>query len=308
MLPIIAPTLAAAASVGIGSAWLFRAEIERRQFIESAFRHFLAPSYIERLIAEPQLLRVGGERRELTFLFTDVTGFTTLTERTDPESFVPMLNGYLDGICRIVLDHGGTIDKIVGDAVHAFFGAPVPEPDHAARAVRCALDLAAFGDDFVRRQADLGREFGATRVGVQTGPVILGNFGGAGRWDYTAYGDAVNVAVRLEAANSAIGTRICIGGETAAQCPRMRFRLIGRVRLKGKINEVEALEPMPDDANSGDIDAYSSAYDLMAKGDRAAEKAFADLARQWPHDKLVAFHLARCSAGEVSSTISLDHK
>jgi adenylate cyclase len=218
------------------------------------------------------------------------------------------LNGYLDGVCRTMLAHGGTIDKIFGDAVHAFFGAPVPEPDHAARAVRCALALSAFGDDFVRQQSDLGREFGATRIGVQAGSVILGNFGGRERWDYTAYGDAVNVAARLESANAVIGTRICVGRAAAVQCPDVRFRPIGRVTLKGKVEEVDVLEPMPDDADQDDFAAYANAYDLMAKGNPTAAAAFADLAETRPYDKLIAFHLARCRAGEVSCSIALDVK
>jgi adenylate cyclase len=305
LVPIVAPSIAMAASAGIASAWLFRDESRRRRFIEGAFRYFLAPAYVERLIADPGLLRVGGERRELTFLFTDVTGFTTLSERTSPDALVAMLNLYFDGLCAIVLDHGGTIDKMVGDGIHAFFGAPVPQPDHAARAVRCAVAIAAFGDAFAQQQQELGHGFGATRVGVNTGPAIIGNFGGPDRWDYTAHGDAVNTAARLESANGTFGTLACVSQATAALCPEARFRPIGRVLLKGKAAEIEVLEPLAIDGDPEASAEYHAAYDLMSAGDPRAEAAFAALLARHPGDSLAAFHLARCSAGQLSCQIVL---
>jgi adenylate cyclase len=195
-----------------------RAESQRRQ-VRMAFSQFLAPALVERLVDNPDQLRLGGELREMTFLFSDVAGFTSFTEHTDPAVLVAVLNEYLDGVCQIIMDHGGTIDKIVGDAVHAIFNAPIDQPDHAVRAVTCALALDAFGRQFAAAKRREGMPFGQTRIGVNSGPAVVGNFGGSRRFDYTAHGDAINTAARLESVNKHLGTSICVAGATARQCP-----------------------------------------------------------------------------------------
>ena len=154
---------------------------------------------------------------EMTFLFTDLEGFTFYTESVAPALLVSTLNDYLDGVCAIAMDHGGTIDKIVGDAVHVMFNAPLDQLDHAARAVRCGLAIDAFAQRFAAdpaRLAAAGRVFGVTRIGINTGRAVVGNFGGRRRFDYTAHGDAINTAARLEAANKMLGTRICVARAT----------------------------------------------------------------------------------------------
>src|SRR5205807_748141 len=138
------------------------------------------------------------------------------------------------------------------------------QPDHAARAVRCALAIAAFGEAFARQQQALGHAFGATRVGVNTGPAIIGNFGGSSRWDYTAHGDAVNTAARLESANGKFGTLACVSQATAALSPEVRFRPIGRVLLKGKAEEIEVLEPLAPDGDPDTPAEYWAAYEAMS--------------------------------------------
>src|SRR6185503_6322433 len=124
-----------------------------------AFAQYISPDLARRLARNPDEVRLGGEERQMSFVFTDLEGFTSLTESLAPERLVTVLNGYLDGLCRIAMDHGGTIDKIVGDALHVMFNAPLDQPDHAERAIRAALAMRRFGDDYARRQRDSGIAF-----------------------------------------------------------------------------------------------------------------------------------------------------
>ena len=152
----------------------------RRRHLRSAFGHYLAPTVIEQLLEDPKRLKLGGERRETTFLFTDIAGFTTLSEQTDPEVLVRLLNDYLDGTCRIALEHGGTIDKIVGDALHVMFNAPSDQPDHADRCLRCAIKMQRKMAELNERWAGEGKQAEpfVVRIGLNTGTVVVGNVGG----------------------------------------------------------------------------------------------------------------------------------
>lgn len=217
-------------------------ERERRR-VRDAFAHYVSPDLVAQLTRNPDSLKLGGEEREMTFLFTDLAGFTSLTESTPPEVLVGLLNRYLDGICGIVMAHGGTVDKIVGDAVVAMFNAPLTYPDHAARAVRCALAIDRFAEAFRKAENQRGLPLGHTRIGVNTGSAVVGNFGGAHRFDYTAHGDAINTAARLEAANKELGTRICVSGQTKDQCPDISFTPRGTLVLRGKTEPTPVFEP-----------------------------------------------------------------
>lgn len=272
-------------------------EAERRQ-VRNAFNHYLAPSVIEQLLADPDRLVLGGEKRETTHLFTDLAGFTSLTERIEPTVLVRLLNEYLDETSSIVLQHGGTIDKIVGDALHVMFNAPSEQPDHAERAVVCAMELDRFCQNFRSKQVAQGIDLGETRIGVNTGSVVVGNFGGTARFDYTAHGDAINTAARLEGANKYLGTRICVSGTTATECPAIHFRPIGRLVLKGKAEGIEVYEPLPHgEAGYEKTENYLGAYRLLEKADPNAAQAFHHLAQQFPEDNLIAFHAKRLVAG-----------
>jgi len=218
-------------------------ERDRRQ-VRDAFAHYLSPDLVNQLTRDPASLRLGGESRDMTFLFTDLEGFTSLTEAIPPTELVSVLNAYLDGICGVVMDHGGTIDKLVGDAVVAMFNAPLDQPDHPERAVRCALAIDAFAEAFRVQQQAAGLPFGRTRVGVNTGPAVVGNFGGNRRFDYTAHGDAINTAARLESANKDLGTRICVSASAAERCPGIRFQARGTLQLRGKQQHTDVFEPL----------------------------------------------------------------
>jgi len=283
-------------------------ESERRQ-IRSAFSHYLAPSVVEQLIADPSRLSLGGEKRETTFLFTDIAGFTSLTERMDPTILVRLLNEYLEATCRIVLDNGGTIDKIVGDALHVMFNAPSDQPDHAERAVRCALELDQFCRGYETSQAEQGITVGETRIGINTGVTVVGNFGGATRFDYTAHGDAINTAARLEGVNKYLGTRICVSETTIARCGYPYVRPIGRLVLKGKTEGLGTFEPIPEaEFESPKTADYLRAYELLEHADGGVADAFASLAKRYPEDALIAFHANRLATGETGATIVMAEK
>ena len=165
---------------------------------------------------------LAGQRREVASLFTDIAGFTALVETIEPAPLGALLNEYLVGMTDIVFAHEGTVAKIVGDALHVLFGAPGEQPDHAARAVACALELDDFAAGVPRDAgASKGVALGATRIGVHAGPAIVGNFGGGRFFDYTAYGDTINIAARLEAANKQLGTRICVSASAGGEGRRI---------------------------------------------------------------------------------------
>ena len=305
----VLPSLAALLVYLGGSLISFvRTEAERRR-VRTAFGHYLAPAVIQQLMDHPETLRLGGERRETTFLFTDVAGFTSLTEGLDPEVLVRLLNEYLDGTCRIVLGHGGTIDKIVGDALHVMFNAPGDQPDHAARSIRCALELDEFCHAYAERQRALGVDLGDTRIGVNTGETVVGNFGGVTRFDYTAHGDAINTAARLEGVNKFFDTRICVSETTLARCDYPYHRPIGRLVLKGKTEGLGAFELLTGSrAQAPEIAEYSAAFRLVEAEDPASPDVFSALTERYPDDGLIAFYAIRLKAGVNGVTIKLSEK
>ena len=288
------------------------ASAQKASALRSAFARYLSPQLVEALARHPERLRLGGEEREMTFLFTDLEGFTAFTEAVEPARLVATLNRYLDGVCAIAMDHGGTIDKIVGDAVHVMFNAPLDQPDHAARAVRCALAIDTFAEAFAadaERLAAAGRAFGTTRIGINTGRAVVGNFGGNRRFDYTAHGDAINTAARLEAANKRLGTRLCVSRasvEAMADPDEFRFRPIGALGLKGKARTVEVFAPMrPDAPEASWADRYREAFAQLSRGQEDGAEAILALHRLHPDDPLLRFHAARIDGGQRDTTVRL---
>lgn len=284
-------------SAASATSAFFSTEREKGQ-IRNAFGQYLSPGLVEQITNDPSSLTLGGEARDMTFLFTDLEGFTSLTENIAPTRLVTVLNGYLDGLCAIVMDHGGAIDKIVGDAVHAMFNAPIEMADHPERAIRCALAMDAFAMGFRARMREEGLKFGVTRIGVNTGTAIVGNFGGEQRFDYTAHGDAINTAARLEAANKKLGTRICVARSTADRTTSTPFRPIGALMLKGKEIGVDCVEPMlSEDMDATTLEAYWAAWKMLSDDPEQATRQFEAIAATRPDDKLAAMHAARARDG-----------
>jgi len=273
----------------------------------ASLSRYFSPNLAQRLASDTAALDLGSQRREIATLFTDITSFTALVETLEPEVLGPLLNEYLTGMTDIVFAHDGTVAKIVGDALHVLFGAPGEQPDHAARAVACALALAEHAEAFRERCRKKGLTLGATRIGVHAGPAIVGNFGGGRFFDYTAYGDSINVAARLEAANKQLGTRICVSASLADKVPKFVGRPVGDLVLRGRTEALSAFEPFR--AEAADDLATKSYLDAFAKlkaRDPAALAAFAAHVGARPNDQLASFHLKRLLNGDSGVQIVMD--
>jgi adenylate cyclase len=219
----------------------------------------------------------------------------------------PLLNDYLAGMTDIVFAHDGTLAKIVGDALNVLFGAPGEQPDYAIRAVDCALALDAFAQSFRQGWQLKGIALGATRIGVHAGPAIVGNFGGGRFFDYTAYGDTINVAARLEAANKQLGTRLCVSATLATMVGDFKGRPVGDLMLRGRSDILRAFEANPAECYQHPAtQSYLTAFAKLEAGDPGAVAAFAAQVGQWPDDQLASFHLKRLLNGATGTRIELD--
>lgn len=314
LVPLGGPSLAL-----LGTAWWSYAQAsrqERRQkhFIYGAFARYLHPDWVKQLVADPDLLQLRGERREITVLFSDIAGFTTTSEMLPPTTLVHLLSRYLEGMTEIIIAHGGAVNKYLGDGIMVLFGAPVIQADHASRAVRCALALDAFAEAFRQAATDPdGRPvtFGLTRIGVHTGEVTVGNFGSTARLEYTAIGDAVNAASRLEGLNTYFGTRVAVSGVTRAQVETgdLWFRPMGRVMVKGKQQALSVFNPLLADSElDALVEEYTEAYARLTAGDPQAAHRFARLRSRYPNDPLVDFYWRRVQTGELTTRVKMDSK
>lgn len=243
-----------------------RAENERR-FVRAAFSRYLAPAVVERLAANPALLRLGGEEREITVLFCDARDFTTRSENLGAEGVVRFLNSLLTPLTAAVLSRDGAIDKYLGDGLMAYWNAPVDIPNHASRACEAALAIAALIPDIDRAAREAAGAAGITHapvvvgVGINTGRAFVGNMGSEQRFDYSMVGDPVNVAARLESATKEFGAPIIVSEETRRQASGFRFVPLGAAPLKGRHSEatVHALHGVDSDPEPG-FDAFLAAH------------------------------------------------
>lgn len=284
------PLIPAIAAANSALVVMFARTRKLRNAIERKFGRYLSPEIVRRLTSAPEELKIEGELREVTALFSDIEGFTTMSENAEPRTLVGALDAYFDGVCAIVIRHGGMVDKIVGDAVHGLFNAPLALPGHARAAMDCAIDIGRFTQEFRHREDARKLGFGRTRIGLDTGPVIVGDVGGLGHLDYTAHGDAVNSAARLEAINKQFGTTICLGARAASAIGEpLLMRPLGTVILRGRTAETAVFSPWPDDATAERRQAYMAAYEATMRDRGQALGLFKDLARQWPQDPAVAY-------------------
>lgn len=219
----------------------------QRAFAQSALGKYLPADVAAQIMRDPDQLSLHGERRNIYCVFTDLEGFTKLSHATTPETVARLLNEYLDRLSDVVLEHGGTIDKFVGDAIVAFWGAPLSRPDDGERAAAAAIAMNQVGEQF---RTDLRAEdvppIGMTRVGLHVGDAIVGNFGGEDRIQYTALGDSMNTASRLESANKSLKTAVLISAEAAVKSGRDDLVPMGRVTLRGRAQPVDVFTPRPD--------------------------------------------------------------
>jgi len=273
----------------------------------ASLSRYFSPNLAQRLASDADAVDLNGQRREIAVLFTDIANFTALVETLEPDVLGPLLNEYLTGMTDIVFAHDGTVAKIVGDALHVLFGAPGEEPDYATHAVACALKLDEYAEAFRERCRAKGIALGATRIGVHAGPAIVGNFGGGRLFDYTAYGDTVNVAARLEAANKQLGTRICVSATLADKVADFHGRPVGDLQLRGRTGTMRAFEPLSaKEYSETATQAYLNAFAKLEANDLGAKAAFAAHIGKEPDDELANFHLRRLLNGATGARIAME--
>lgn len=256
---------------------------EQRKFAQSALGKYLPRDVAEQIMRDPSSLSLTGEKREIFVVFTDLEGFTKLSHAIEPEMVASLLNRYLDVLSNVVLAHGGTIDKFVGDAVVAFWGAPISRPDDGERATRAAIAMFEAGEDFRKSVPEGVPAIGKTRVGLHFGEAIIGNFGGEGRIQYTALGDSMNTASRLESANKQTRTSVLVSREAAERSGLDIFRPMGRVALRGRSTPIDIFEPAPQ-LNDSDRKRFTALAEQALKGDVSAITALQQWSAKMPGD------------------------
>ena len=244
-LPLVTPEIAVASALSLIFIINYATEGRQKRFIQGAFKQYLSPAVIDQLILHPERLRLGGERRVLSIFFSDLEGFTSISEKLEPEDLTALLNAYLSAMTDIIHEEAGTVDKFEGDAIIAFWNAPLEVGDHPLRVVRAALrcqeQLALLNPQFKKRA---GREL-RMRIGIHTGPAVVGNMGSHSRFDYTMLGDAVNLAARLEGANKAFDTYVMISDATREGIgSAFPVREIARLAVIGRKEPIRVYEPM----------------------------------------------------------------
>ena len=216
----------------------FREQYKLRQQIKKQFEHYLDPRQVKKLQDNPELLKLGGEKRYATYLFTDVRGFTSMSESLPPEDVTYIMNRALTAQQKSVQKYGGMVDKYIGDAMMAIFNAPLDQPDHENLAIECALDIMENMEELNKELKQRGLPSVAIGIGINSGEAVIGNMGSESRFDYTAIGDAVNTAARLESATKEVGVDLLIGKNTS-QFTKIKVNLITTINVKGKADALD---------------------------------------------------------------------
>ena len=283
-----------------GGVYRYQSEGKRRRYIQKAFGYYVSAKVVKQIMADPERLSLGGEKREITIFFSDLAGFTTLSEKLSAHDLVEVLNGYTTMMSDVITRHDGTLDKYIGDAVMAFWGAPTDEPNQAVLAVSAALEslrkLEQFKEEHFSDNTGEGGETkkssGATklsmRIGINTGECVVGNMGSQDRFDYTAIGDPVNQAARFEGLGKAYGLNILVSEKTWEMTDSAFFgRKIDFLKVKGKNIPVVVYEVLSVAGEESDTDIYKK---------EEYEKAFdAYINRRWDEacaicDRLIENH------------------
>ena len=220
-----------------------------RQQVKKQFGTYVSPDLVKQLQKDPSLLKLGGERKEMTFMFMDICGFTPISEHyknnDDPEGLVILINNYLDTMTKIVLKNGGTIDKFMGDCIMAFWNAPLPCKNHADKAVQTSIEICEAADVLIQELEEQGLPRIDIGIGINTGTCIVGNMGSESRFDYSVIGDAVNLGARLEGqTRNYDGVRVLLGPETYRSSTSRAFAEVDRILVKGKSEKVTIYTPI----------------------------------------------------------------
>jgi len=297
----VGPGTALGLAFALAAAYSYATEGRQKQAIRRMFAQYMSEKVIAHLMAHPELLKLGGERRRVTLFFSDLAGFTSLSERLTPEEVVALLNDYLSCMTDIILEEEGTVDKFEGDAIMAFWGAPLPQEDQAVRACRAALRQQAALAELNRRFRELGLPPLAMRIGLHTGDAVVGNLGSQSRFDYTVIGDTVNLASRLEGLNKFYGTFIMASETTRGECEdAVEFRELDQVAVKGKekpvtVYQALALKGEFTPKAAGVRDEFGKGLELYRQGEFSeAAAVFGDLLAKNPEDGPATTYLGRC--------------
>lgn len=295
------PGIALGLSFALATAFSYATEGRQKLYIRRMFGQYMSETVINHLLEHPEKLQLGGERRRVTLFFSDLAGFTTISERLSPETVVGLLNDYLSAMTEIILSEEGTVDKFEGDAIMAFWGAPLDQPDQARRACRAALKQQAALAELNQRFAGLNLPPLTMRIGLHTGDAIVGNLGSEKRFDYTVIGDTVNLASRLEGVNKFYGSRVMASEVTVVACEGgIEFRELDLVAVKGKEQAVRVFEVL---GLTGELDpdterrrhVFAQGLELYREGRfHDAQVHFEALLAEFPADGPAKTFLGRC--------------
>jgi adenylate cyclase len=281
----------------------FMGSEQEKQFIRKAFSTYISGDLVQEIISDPSILKLGGDKRHMSVIFTDLKGFSTISEGLDPEDLVKLLNRYLSEMSNIILERKGTIDKYEGDAIIAFYGAPLSLPDHALRACVSSITIKKrekiLNEFFIAE--GLSRTPLLTRIGINTGNMVVGNMGTENKMDYTVMGNAVNLAARLEGVNKQYGTWILASDETYQACNgAILGRRLDRVRVVGINNPVQLwelveLESEAIDTQRETVRLFHNALEIYeAKDWSSAEASFQKVLDLAPEDNPAQVFIERC--------------
>jgi adenylate cyclase len=305
-LPVVPPLATLGGAYAFGAIYRFALVNRERRFIRHAFEHYIDPAIVQVMLADPSKLRLGGEEREVTVLFSDIEGFTTLSERVTPSELQRHLSTYFTEMIQLLLREGATLDKLIGDSIMAYFGCPVGNPAHAEKACKAALAIQ-------QRMLALNREWAAqglpplrTRIGINTGVVVAGNMGTPEIFNYTVLGDTVNLASRLEGVNKEYRTLIIIGEDTYRRAKAFfETRELDWIRVKGKARPVAIYELAADKGalpleRRQMFDHFAAGLALYRQGQwRTAQSEFEAALAIDPDDGPSSTFVQRCSQFQI---------
>lgn len=289
-LPLAAPLLTLLLATIASFAWSYLTEGRQRRFVVKALGQYLSPQVAANIDRDPDALKLGGVRREMTVMFTDIQGFTDLSEKLDEHKLTGLLNYYLDEMSSLVLANNGTLDKYIGDAIMSFWNAPLMQEDHAILACRAALAMEKREAEIQPKLAQLGANGLLTRIGINTGPMVFGNMGSSQKFNYSVLGDAVNLASRLEGANKFYGSRILIAQPTAERVKdRFLLRKLDVLRVKGKQRPMAVYEVLAEGRGTADLQfraaQYEAAFELYQRQQwQVAQEKLSELLSRFPAD------------------------
>jgi adenylate cyclase len=296
-LPLAAPLAGVLICFAGGSVLNYSLEGRQKRFVKKVFRHYLSHQVIEEILKNPEKLRLGGQRREMSVFFSDVVGFTSVAESLTPEALTELLNFYLSEMTQIIFVNGGTVDKYIGDAIVAFWNAPLDQSDHAQRACLAALDCQRRLEELREQMLQVSGQQLFMRIGVNTGPMVVGNMGSRDRFDYSVLGDAVNLGARLEGACKQYGISILIGEQTYREAEELvEAREVDLIRVVGKREPVRIYQLLGrkgqlSENQSQELEQFRKGLELyrQKKWTEAVE-----VFRGLEHDPVAKVYLERC--------------